>query len=114
MARRLVTQALGSQPEPATDHVLRRAVVATSELVANVVRHTRTAMDLEIRRTPDGWLVAVSDEEPAEPRLQTVDLLSESGRGLLIVRRSTDRSGWTPTSRGKVVWFELWDQSDAG
>jgi len=30
----------------------------------------------------------------------------------LIVERSSDRSGWVPTSHGKVVWVELWERRE--
>ena len=113
LARRLVTQVLTSQPEPAPDHVQRRALLATSELVANAVRHTRTPLDLEVRRTAEGWLILVTDGESSAPRAREAGPMAESGRGLLIVHRSSDRSGWVPTSEGKVVWAELWDQRDA-
>jgi anti-sigma regulatory factor (Ser/Thr protein kinase) len=107
-----VTQALSSQPEPVTEQVQRRALLATSELVANAIRHARTPLDLEIRRTVDGWLVAVTDGEASAPRPRKVDHMAESGRGLLIVHRSSDRNGWVPTSQGKVVWAELWEQRE--
>src|SRR6185312_6190940 len=57
LARRLVTQALSTDPHPANDQVQRRALLATSELVANAVRHARMPLDLEVRRTADGWVV---------------------------------------------------------
>lgn len=112
LARRLVTQALSAPPDPATEPLQRRAVLATSELVANAIRHAGTPLDLEVRRTPDGWLVAVTDGEHSAPRFRRVDQMAESGRGLLIVHRTSDRSGWVPTSAGKVVWAELWDRPD--
>ena len=113
LARRLVTQALSSAPEPAAEQVQRRALLATSELVANAIRHARKPLDLEVRRTPDGWLVAVTDGEQAAPRPRQADAMAESGRGLLIVDRSSDRSGWVPTRHGKVVWVELWERRDS-
>jgi anti-sigma regulatory factor (Ser/Thr protein kinase) len=110
LARRLVTQALTRPPKPAAEPVLRRAVLATSELVANAVRHARQPLALEVRRTAAGWVVAVTDGDQSGPQVRTPDPLSENGRGLLIIDRSTERSGWAPTTKGKVVWFELWDR----
>jgi anti-sigma regulatory factor (Ser/Thr protein kinase) len=110
LARRLVTQALSRPPHPAAEQLVRRAILATSELVANAVRHARQPLALEVRRTPSGWVVAVTDGDQSGPQPRKPDTLSENGRGLLIVDRSTERSGWAPTSRGKVVWFELWDR----
>jgi anti-sigma regulatory factor (Ser/Thr protein kinase) len=109
LARRLVTQALSSHPQPATDQVQRRALLATSELVANAVRHARMPLDLEVRRTVAGWVVAVTDGDRKAPAPRDVDHYSESGRGLLIVRRSSDRSGWAPAGDGKTVWVELYE-----
>lgn len=88
-------------------------MLATSELVANAVRHARGPLGLEIRRTAQGWVVAVTDGASTEPRPSAVDELAENGRGLLIVTRTTDRHGWAPSSRGKgkVVWVELWEDS---
>jgi anti-sigma regulatory factor (Ser/Thr protein kinase) len=113
MARRLVTQALSSQPHPAADQVQRRALLATSELVANAIRHARRPLDLEVRRTADGWLVAVTDGDANAPRPREVDHLAENGRGLLIVHRSSDRAGWAPAGKGKTVWVELWEPSES-
>ncbi len=105
-----MTQALTRPPKPAAEPVLRRAVLATSELVANAVRHARQPLALEVRRTAAGWVVAVTDGDQSGPQARTPDPLSENGRGLLIIDRSTERSGWAPTTKGKVVWFELWDR----
>jgi anti-sigma regulatory factor (Ser/Thr protein kinase) len=113
LARRLVTQALSSAPEPAGDQVQRRAVLATSELVANAIRHARMPLDLEVRRTADGWLVAVTDGDAMAPLGRVADHLAENGRGLLIVNRSSDRAGWTPAGKGKTVWFELWEPAES-
>ncbi len=110
LARRLVTQALSRPPRPAAEPLVRRAILATSELVANAVRHARQPLALEVRRTSSGWVVAVTDGDHSGPQPRTPDTLAENGRGLLIVDRSTERSGWAPTAHGKVVWFELRDR----
>jgi anti-sigma regulatory factor (Ser/Thr protein kinase) len=110
LARRLVSQALSRPPHPAGEQVVRRAILATSELVANAVRHARQPLALEVRRTSAGWVIAVTDGDETEPQPRQPDPMSENGRGLLIIDRSTERSGWAPTTKGKVVWFELWDR----
>ncbi len=110
IARRLVSQALSGDPRPVAEQVLRRAVLATSELVANAVRHARQPLDLEVSRTPDGWMVAVADGDRSGPQPRPLDQMAENGRGLLIIERSTERSGWSPTALGKVVWVELWER----
>jgi anti-sigma regulatory factor (Ser/Thr protein kinase) len=110
IARRLVSQTLSNPDQAAAEQVMRRAVLATSELVANAVRHARQPLDLEISRTSDGWMVAVADGESSGPVPRPLDQMAENGRGLLIIDRSTERSGWSPTAWGKVVWVELWER----
>ena len=91
----------------------RRALLATSELVANAIRHARMPLDLEVRRTAAGWVVAVTDGDATAPRPREVDHLAENGRGLLIVDRSSDRAGWAPAGKGKTVWVELWEPAES-
>lgn len=84
------------------------AVLALTELVANVVRHVpdRRAALLMLRR-PEGVRVEVTDTCSRAPLSTAVDKLAEGGRGLLIVDAVTDRWGWRPLpGRGKTVWFE--------
>jgi anti-sigma regulatory factor (Ser/Thr protein kinase) len=108
-----VRDSLSAARQPASEQLRHRAVLAASELVANAVRHGRPPLDLEVRRIAAGWLVEVFDGEPAAPRRRTVEQMSESGRGLLIVDRSTERSGWAPHGDGKVVWVEVRERDAA-
>lgn len=88
------------------------AVLALTELIANVVRHVpdRRAALLMLRR-PGGVRVEVTDTCSRPPSSTAVDELAEGGRGLLIVAAVTDRWGWHPQAGpagqgGKTVWFE--------
>ncbi|WP_369234490.1 ATP-binding protein [Streptomyces sp. R21] len=88
------------------------AVLALTELIANVVRHVpdRRAALLMLRR-PGGVRVEVTDTCSQPPSSTAVDELAEGGRGLLIVAAVTDRWGWHPQAGqagqgGKTVWFE--------
>jgi anti-sigma regulatory factor (Ser/Thr protein kinase) len=108
-----VRDSLSDPRHPASDQLRQRAVLAASELVANAVRHGRPPLDLDVRRVGAGWLVEVFDGEPAAPLARTVGQLAESGRGLLIVDRSTERSGWAPHGDGKVVWIEVRERDTA-
>ncbi|WP_405880905.1 ATP-binding protein [Streptomyces sp. NBC_01136] len=85
------------------------ALLALTELVANVVRHVpdRRAALLMLWR-PEGLRVEVTDSCPRPPLSTAVDNeLGEGGRGLRIVDAVTDRWGWYPLpGRGKTVWFE--------
>ncbi len=100
LARRLVAQSMRGAPEQA----LRRAALVTSELVGNSLRHARGGLSLRVQRLRDGWLVAVSDDSTAPPRLRDSGSLSEDGRGMLIVERISEELGWARTANGKVVW----------
>jgi anti-sigma regulatory factor (Ser/Thr protein kinase) len=53
-------------------------------------------------------LVEVADEQQDTPVLFGVpDVLQESGRGILLVERLSDRWGSDALPTGKRVWFEL-------
>jgi len=101
-ARRAVTELLGA--DPFADDV--RLVV--SELVANVVRHTRGGGVLRLHDERPGGpvLVEVEDSEIALPSTPAVDG-GPGGRGLRIVAQLAGRWGIRPTGHGKVVWAEL-------
>jgi anti-sigma regulatory factor (Ser/Thr protein kinase) len=106
LARRLVTQAMDGAHEQA----LRRVALVTSELVGNSVRHARGGVSVALQRVAKGWLVAVSDDSSAPPVLQHGGPLSETGRGMLIVARISERLGWARTPTGKVVWAQLGEE----
>ncbi len=100
LARRLVSQEL----DGVTDQAQRRASLIVSELVTNALRHARGGLDLELTGLTDGWLILVADNSAAPPVLRPERLLSESGRGLVIVSRVSDAIGWARTTTGKLVW----------
>jgi anti-anti-sigma regulatory factor len=84
-----------------------RASVVSSELVTNAVRHTGQPFDLSLARTLRYLHIAVHDRS-SEPALRRdADPLAPSGRGLLIVERTSMRWGCTLTDTGKVVWATL-------
>lgn len=96
---------------PARSDVLS---VAT-ELAANAVRHTASGCEggrfaVEITWHPAAVLIAVADGGgPAEPHVID-DPLGESGRGLLLVRGLSARTGFTGDTRGRLVWAQVpWD-----
>jgi len=93
---------------PARDDVLSVAV----ELGSNALQHTRSGM-------PGGWFavevtwdqsvvqLAVADGGgPAEPRVID-DRDGERGRGLLLVRGLSVRTGWTGDERSRLVWAQI-------
>jgi histidine kinase-like protein len=105
LARRLVAQAL----DGARESLRRRALLVISELVGNGVRHGRGGLAVVVDRLPDGWLLQVRDGSAAPPRVRHAARTDEDGRGMLIVTRMSEDTGWARTPTGKVVWARLAD-----
>ena len=94
-------------PGPARDDVIS---VAT-ELASNALRHTASGRDgwfaVEITWYQSIIRVAVADGGgPAEPHVID-DPAAEHGRGLLLVRGLSVRTGVTGDQHGRVVWAEI-------
>lgn len=103
-ARRMVRSFLSpALPE----HLVRVAVLLTSELVTNAVVHATTPFRLDVVAHDDVVRVAVADGAAgaAEPA-RTVDA-AEHGRGLQLVDALSSRWGTDRLAEGKRVWFEL-------
>jgi PAS domain S-box-containing protein len=89
------------------------AVLLTSELVTNAIRHASGDLRLRVVRRPGGLRVEVHDREAgALPRLRAQagdesDVLAEGGRGLQFVAGLATRWGVETLAAGKLVWFEL-------
>ena len=84
------------------------AQLATSELVANAVRHAGT--DLVLTVAMDGVVtIAIHDGHPElrRPVVADAGYLAENGRGLHIVAAIAQDWGITTAANGKVVWFSL-------
>lgn len=103
-ARQLVTQACAAWH--LTDLGAVAALVAT-ELVANVVRHAHTTMELTVGLRDGRISLAVRDGSAALPRAVEPGLRDAGGRGLRLVRELTDAWGVLPVPGGKVVWTTL-------
>ncbi|MEV6987440.1 ATP-binding protein [Sphaerisporangium sp. NPDC051017] len=93
------------------------------ELVANSVKHSdsgrRPGGVVTVRVYDDGRTVhvEVTDEgsEAGIPRIPAqVDPLSESGRGLWLVRELSTEWGWTEDGSGRTVWFKVVSGEGAG
>ncbi|MGI5207300.1 ATP-binding protein [Spirillospora sp. CA-108201] len=109
-ARRAVRDALGGWGVSETD--IDVAVLLTSEVVTNAVRHARDDLRaggvVKVRvRVMDGLLrVDVTDPGPGLPRLVAASDTDEGHRGMAIVAASADRWGWHPgPGGGKTVWW---------
>jgi hypothetical protein len=102
-ARRAVEGAL-SDGEP-----LDAVVLATSELVSNVIRHTDDGGTLHLwRRRVDGPLrLDVHDPSSTLPSMDDRAPSASCGFGLGIVAAVADRWGAKRTKTGKLVWAEF-------
>jgi GAF domain-containing protein/anti-sigma regulatory factor (Ser/Thr protein kinase) len=85
------------------------AMLLTSELVTNGVRHAGTGMRLAVSRNGE-WRVriAVTDHAPTVGvRVGLSDEDAEGGRGLFLVEHMSSGWGSVADDAGKTVWFEL-------
>ena len=83
------------------------AVLLTSELVTNALKHGRGSVSLRVDVDTLHVRVEVTDAEPQPPTVRPPDLQAESGRGLFIVDALASAWGIEERGDGKVVWFEL-------
>ncbi|MFG1873847.1 ATP-binding protein [Sphaerisporangium sp. NPDC049003] len=86
------------------------------EVVANSVKHSDSGrrrggvVSLEVSDDGESVRVSVRDAGSARTIPQIpwqVDPLSESGRGLWMVRELSSAWGWSDDARGRVVWFKV-------
>ena len=94
---------------PVRADTLDTALLLVSELVTNAVLHGRGEAVLDVDLGADRLRVAVTDDSPSEPMVRhTEGLLTDGGRGMLLVEHMASRWGVEPTpAGGKSVWFEL-------
>jgi anti-sigma regulatory factor (Ser/Thr protein kinase) len=93
------------------------AVLLTSELVSNVVRHANTQLTVAVRFEPcirievhDGAGATEAFRDIIAGTHTTVPVESPGGRGLPLIRGLASRFGLADEPgrwKGKVVWFEL-------
>lgn len=89
------------------------AVLLVSELVTNAVLHTRTAPEITVRLSDGRLWVGVHDGSPVKPAPKRYGPDAATGRGLQLVDRVAASWGVERDAAGKVVWFELDDDSVA-
>ena len=89
--------------------VLDNALLLTSELVTNAVRHGEGEITCRLWPGPEVVRLEVSDASATLPREVDRGVRAESGRGLQIVDGLASRWGAVPSPQppGKTVWFEL-------
>lgn len=93
---------------PAGPSVVDTALLLTSELVMNVVRHGEGDATLDARLADNRIRIAVTDAGAGRPTVErTEGRFSDRGRGLLLVEEFATCWGVEPAGAGKTVWFEL-------
>jgi len=108
VARRFVVEALQSTAPSVGSAVLETAELLTSELVANVVVHVGSPVELSVSVLDGAVRVEVTDAAGALPVLRPRSVEATGGRGMIIVDVLADEWGVEPIpDDGKTVWFEL-------
>jgi signal transduction histidine kinase len=102
--RNLVTQACDAWQRA---ELAATASLIATELVANVVRHAHTTMEVTLGLRAGRLAVAVRDGSRTMPRPTDPPVNQGGGRGLRIVRDLTEAWGVLPIYDGKVVWGRL-------
>ena len=112
-ARRFVRETLVSSGLPVDDDAISDAVLLTSELVTNAIRHEVTGIVmLSITCSVDQLRVDVHDTSRCLPMLVDAPTDAEAGRGLMLVTTLADEWGFYRTPAGKAVYFTLAFQPD--
>lgn len=83
------------------------AVLLTSEVVTNAIKHARSAFLLAVQHDPSQLLVEVQDRSTERPIRKQAPAEAESGRGLMLVEALASHWGSRLVEGGKVVWFTL-------
>ena len=103
-ARRFLKDALqGGAPADVVDV----AVLLVSEVVTNAVLHARSEVRVAISWNAHRVRVEVCDHSPAQPVPRHFAPDAGTGRGMLLIEELADAWGMSPTSDGKLVWFEV-------
>jgi anti-sigma regulatory factor (Ser/Thr protein kinase) len=104
MARRYVLDQIGGCQVD-----LEIALLLTSELVTNAIRHARTRFAVEVHEVDGPQLrVSVSDASTEWPRVVVAPPEAQSGRGLFFVDQYAATWGVDAMpDGGKRVWFSL-------
>ncbi|MFI2235789.1 PAS domain S-box protein [Streptomyces chrestomyceticus] len=83
------------------------ALLLSSELLTNAVRHARGPLTLRVWYSARELGVEVVDGSTPRPRARLADTAEENGRGLMLVEALADAWGARPGAAGKTVWFTL-------
>jgi anti-sigma regulatory factor (Ser/Thr protein kinase) len=84
------------------------AMLVTSELVTTAALHAGTECEIELRGTPGGLVIRVSDfDKQVDLKRKAFGAEMTTGRGLRLLEVLSRRWGIEPCDRGKTVWCEL-------
>ena len=98
----------GSEPEPAVEDVVERAVLVIDELASNAVRHGAPPASLHIADEDTRWIVLVTDSAPGRrPTPARGRREGQGGYGLYVVADLTADHGVHYAADRKVVWAVL-------
>jgi anti-anti-sigma regulatory factor len=90
------------------------ACIVVTEMVNNVVAHSRTPMIVLLAVHEDGMSVAVRDRSQAVPTFTGAPApTSYGGRGMLLIDSVARRWGSLVLTNGKIVWAHLAGETDA-
>jgi anti-sigma regulatory factor (Ser/Thr protein kinase) len=105
MARRLVIRSLRQWQ---LEDLIDDAILVTTELATNAVRHAGCGFTLTVSAQGDVVRICVLDDSRADlPQPRIAGSLSSSGRGLHIIDAIAVRWGTDVMDGGKSVWAEL-------
>jgi anti-sigma regulatory factor (Ser/Thr protein kinase) len=93
---------------PLEEQFVHDAVLLTSELVSNAVRHGGERVWLELALEATTLVIRVGDGSSTLPEQRTGSDLDESGRGLAIVEAIAEATGVSEDGEGgKQVWARV-------
>ena len=106
---RIVSQYLTQACKGMQQELIDVAVLLTSELVTNAIRHGKGVIRLAIKKFPSRLCVEVTDAGTGRPEPQHPGSDRVGGRGLNLVERLASEWGVTLSTpnAGKTVWFTL-------
>ncbi len=83
------------------------AVLLTSELVTNALRHAAPPIDITLGCDGRGVHVTVTDGHRDRPVLRPPSPEADSGRGMQLVNALATAWGVRARPKGKDVWFSI-------
>lgn len=90
------------------------ACLLSSELATNAVLHAGTDIIVRISLSDRELMIEVEDGSSSLPEPIALTPDSERGRGLFLIQALSDRWGADRCSKGKIVWFEMPIDGNAG